>query len=253
MKLKQFSLPEWHLLSVVILFIFLYQPGLLRAEIKNGYEIELEETRQSLENINTMIKMEGRNNRERMIKLKKYLIKLKKIEARQSIYSDKTRKLLLQLKEIDPTLFSEIDSIKDKKGNSTDVYVKVVPLNKGQEIHGSTNLDQYNFDEDMYSSNYGIKIASVIVADCFRSIFLLAHELGHVKYQVPNLAEYFNFYFKTYRNSVQSKKGHARADQSGMSADETVKSFTQLYVSYRQSKNSKAATISSVKQKPDEY
>ncbi|HEX9651654.1 MAG TPA: hypothetical protein VGA21_13915, partial [Cyclobacteriaceae bacterium] len=61
MKLKQFSLPEGHLLSVVILFIFLYQPGLLRAEIKNGYEIELEETRQSLENINTMIKMEGRN------------------------------------------------------------------------------------------------------------------------------------------------------------------------------------------------
>jgi len=199
MKLKQFSLHGCHLLSVVILFIFLYQPGLLRAEIKNGYEIELEETRRCLENINTMIKMEGRNNRERMIKLKKYLIKLKKIEARQSIYSEKTRKLLLRLKEIDPTLFSEIDSIKDGKGNSTDVYVKVVPLNKDQEIHGSTNLDQYNFDEDMYSSSYGIKIASVIVADCFRSIFLLAHELGHVKYQVPEPGRIFQILFQNLR------------------------------------------------------
>ena len=59
-------------------------------------------------------------------------------------------------------------------------------------------MDQSSDDKDAYQSEYGKFTVSVKVWIVPRALLVLAHELGHVKYQVPNLASYFEFYKKHY-------------------------------------------------------
>jgi len=58
---------------------------------------------------------------------------------------------------------------------------------------------------------------------------VLSHELGHVKYQIPNLATYMTFYKKCYQDQESNCIGHNPADPSGKTAVEAEKSFRKGY------------------------
>ena len=63
-------------------------------------------------------------------------------------------------------------------------------------IAGTTNLGQDKKDPDTYESEYGTYTVSVRIVIGKKSLHLLAHELGHVRHQVPDLAAYYAFYTK---------------------------------------------------------
>lgn len=212
--------------------VFLINERLLAKEIKNGYEGELINADKSIWNLNCLLMREIRQGNERNIrKLEKYLRKVKKIKAEYLEYFKKTENLIQEMEIIDPVLFHEINSIEDKKGNLTDIYVKVIPFGKTQVLRGFTNVNHFEDDTNVYSSYYGEKSVSVKISDHPLALLILAHELGHVKYQVPNLAKYEKYYHSTYscRGIASNPKGHLSTDASGRSADLTVKEFLEKF------------------------
>ncbi len=68
-----------------------------------------------------------------------------------------------------------------------------------------------------------------------KALWLLAHEFGHVKYQVPHLASYVDFYKSTYlRKSFNSNFiGHFDDDSSGKVAKSYGRRYQQNYKIYR--------------------
>lgn len=147
-------------------------------------------------------------------------------------YYELTKILLQQFREIDPDLYQEIDCIKDRKGRPTDVYVKFVPHAKTQyQVLGTTNVCQSSADADLYSSEYGDGSVSVKVLIVSKALLVLAHEFGHVKVQVPTLAEYLSFYNATYRRNETELDlvGHDYNDLSGRAADACAKHFLSRY------------------------
>jgi len=160
-------------------------------------------------------------------------------------YYLKTASALAKLKLIDPFLFGSINSIKDKKGNVTHIYVKVVPGGTYHVIKdtqsptaGYSLVTPTEDDADVTFTKYGIHTAYVEVQDlphkpfCYSDVFLLAHEFGHLVYEVPNLADYSKFYRATYNRSCQLM-GHQWNDPSGKAVDKTLKSFLRLYRGYK--------------------
>ena len=116
-------------------------------------------------------------------------------------YYDLTESLLVQFKTIAPELYAEIDTIRDRLGRPVNVYIKFVPVD-GTDVkaEGTTYMNQSDYDKDAYHSEYGEFTVSVKVWIVPRALLVLAHELGHVKYQVPHAASYFEFYKKHYDN-----------------------------------------------------
>ncbi len=141
---------------------------------------------------------------------------------------DRTSEVLRTFKENDPELFEQVNNIRDKDGNVTDVYIKVIN-DYGAEngIYGSTNLNQSAHDIDAYTSPYGDYSVLVKVAECPKVLSLLAHEFGHVIYQVPNLASYVMYYQQAYGASGNSitGRGHLPDDPSHLSVKRVLKSF----------------------------
>jgi hypothetical protein len=65
-----------------------------------------------------------------------------------------------------------------------------------------------------------------------RALLVLAHEFGHVKYQVPNLASYMSFYKKRYNNVLKTNSiGHDVDDPSGKSAIQSGNRFQKNFAS----------------------
>ena len=66
-------------------------------------------------------------------------------------------------------------------------------------------------------------------------VTVLAHEFGHIKYQVPKLSEYIKFYndnYSTGSNYSGEEKGHIPSDKSGRMADKTETQFIKNYREY---------------------
>ena len=96
-------------------------------------------------------------------------------------------------------LYNEIDTIKDIKGRAVNVFVKFIPTDATEvKAWGTTYMRQVENDQDGYLSEYGELTVSVKIWIVNNALLVLAHELGHVKYQVPNLANYFEYYRKNY-------------------------------------------------------
>jgi hypothetical protein len=116
-------------------------------------------------------------------------------------YYELTEQLLAQFRSIAPDLYHEIDTIKDDEGRSTDVYVKFMPEEEMKvSVSGTTNIAQAEEDGNAYHSEYGAHTVSVRIAIGKKSLGLLAHELGHVKYQVPYLVSYVKYYNMHYQD-----------------------------------------------------
>ena len=205
------------------------------AEIKNGYAVGINAARVSLDVYNTLLFEQTGWTLQRKKAMQSKRMDLVKYIA----YHDLTESLLKQLKAIAPDLYNEIDTIRNRNGRSTDVYVRFIPEEEAPvQAWGVTNIANTPGDANIYLSEYGESSVSVKVCTVSQALLVLAHELGHVKYIVPNLANYKAYHIMRYPPcSTQSNHvGHDADDQSGKSAVVFEKRFKASYF-MRYSKN----------------
>ena len=197
-------------------------------EIKNGYESEIEGIRTSLNGLITLLNQDSDLSMFQRAAIKNKVDKL----VEYITYFELTEELLEQFRSIAPGLYNEVDTIKDCTGRKVNVFVRFVSENEMQRgAAGTTNLDHLPNDKNIYQSEYGPYTVSIKIASMKRSLFLLAHEFGHVKYQAPNLATYIEFYSLHYQNGIfnSSYIGHNSNDPSGQKALEYENIFRQQY------------------------
>lgn len=222
----------------LLFIIFIVTIGNVFGEIKNGYEKEIFQMRESLKSLNALLHI---NNNLSAVQRRKIEYRIDSLINNISNY-ELTKNLLEQFKIISPDLYSEIDTLKDNKGRNVDVFVKFIPAD-GTKIKawGTTYMSQVDYDKDAYRSEYGEFTVSIKVWIVNKALYVLAHELGHVKYQVPYFATYMNYYKKNYANRIYSPPnlGHNANDLSGKSATQYVKRFRKGYIQFLRTKNEK--------------
>jgi len=204
-------------------------------EIKNGYDHEILNVQESLK---TMTVMLHKNSDWTYAERKMITAKIMYLK-RVLMYYELTENLLVQFKTIAPELYHEIDTIRDKKGRPVNVYVKFIPHSASNiSAWGATYIDQVQGDADAYRSSYGPLTVSVQIWVVSKALLVLAHELGHVKYQVPNLASYVVYHRAQYTGSnIVGTIGHDLGDRSGRSAERFEKIFTRSYARYAKGSN----------------
>ncbi len=216
--------------SVIIIISFLMLNNAW-AKLRNGYEKNIRYVREQLKNYNDIFNTnynlsasEKRNTKN----------SIKNLIAYQSYY-ELTEELLKQFKLISPGLYNRIDSIKDSKGRPTDVYVKFIPREEAAIMAGGiTRMAQSNKDMDACFSEYGQNSVSIKIWLFSQALFALAHELGHVNYQVPNHETYSEYYKNEYASSLtdSNRLGHSTEDLSGRNAAAFEKEFRKDYLNY---------------------
>ncbi len=201
------------------------------AEIRNPYKSQLIEIDKCINNLKNILKTDL--DHQQALKIKKMLKDAYQEKYNATKYDKKTDELINLLQQIDHSLYTRINKIKDFEGNATHVYIKVVDelgnKKNGMETKGMTNLNHDSNNMHNYTSEYGKNTVSVKIADCGlkKNVFLLAHELGHVVYQVPNLKTYTSYYKKVYLdNSFEHNPlGHFHSDPSNKSVRDTISKF----------------------------
>jgi hypothetical protein len=200
-------------------------------EIKNGYEKTNLQTWESLKNLLFIL---AENNDMSFSQRRGIKQRIEKLES-DILYYELTENLLDQFRIIAPMLYNEIDTIKDNKGRAVHVYVKFVPEDATVvKAWGTTYISQDESDLDAYRSEYGDLTVSVKIWIVNNALKVLAHELGHVKYQVPHLASYCKFYEKHYFTGMRNPHimGHGTNDPSGKSAWKYENIFRKEYSSF---------------------
>ena len=206
-----------------------------KADIENGYQDELQVAEQSLKNLEELIKkLTPQNSDEQFYKLKSHYLRAKRTYKHLSAYYSKTEELITLLLTKDPAFYSSIKSVRNFHGQVTHVYIRVMPVNRMRPgIFGSTNLEQTINDPHVYQSRYGLNTVSVHIRECSPSkqLELLVHELAHVKYQVPNLASYMEYFKQSYLGFKEyGAYGHLKDDPSNQSvANEMIAFRAKVY------------------------
>ena len=196
-------------------------------EIKNGYEENILGAKEAL----TILRQSLISERDMSA------VQRRKVQAtittllNHITYYDLTENLLIHFRSIAPELYSQIDTITDRLGRPVNVHIRFVPID-GTDVkaEGTTYMKQSDSDIDACKSEYGEFTVSVKVWIVPRALLVLAHELGHVKYQVPNLASYMSFYRQRYNSVLKTNSiGHDVDDPSGQSAIQSGHSFQKNY------------------------
>jgi len=218
------------LLPIALAILYFGANDQTYAEIRNGYDIELVKAEKWIYNLNEIAK--GVLRTDECIKLGKRLETAHAIAEKFQENHTKTQALIENLRMVDPELFDEINTIQDLEGNETHIYVKVVE-DLASGIYGVTNLNQSVENQHVYNSEYGDYTVSVRVihAHPVWALWILVHELGHVRYQVPHLAAYTKFYKGEYQHQdfKVSRVGHLDDDPSHQSVQETLKAFRKSW------------------------
>lgn len=203
------------------------------AEIRNGYANDLIIVEKKLRIFNEFGQGFLRNDQRKKLEklLKTTHTKAEKLKENYA----KTQNLLEDLRMIAPSLYNEINTIKDHEGNDTHVYVKVVK-DLGPYFLGINNVAQSTSNPHVYTSEYGDHSVSVMVIypSAFKALKILVHELGHVRYQVPHLASYSAYHRRVYQSpSFKGKAiGHLSTDPSHQSVTETMSFFYKSWKQY---------------------
>src|SRR5688500_6029936 len=89
-------------------------------------------------------------------------------------------------------------------------------------------------DPHGYQSVYGPFTLSVKITITKHSLLILAHEFGHISYQVPNLATYVDFFSRQYTDQHMKSDylGHKPNDPSGQKALIFERIFTKANAEY---------------------
>ncbi len=217
-----------------------------QGEVKNGYEPEIELVRESLKALTILVSQDKDLSMFQKSAMKSKISKLGQYIA----YYELTRDLLGQFQLIAPELYNEVNNITDHTGQAVTIFVRFVPEEKIQAgAAGTTNLDCSGSDKNIYQSEYGPRSVSIRIASRTKSLEVLAHEFGHAKYQIANLATYYEYYSEHYLKSdfKSTYIGHKSNDASGQKALEFEKLFRETYLNF--SKNS-SVKIKSVYRSP---
>jgi hypothetical protein len=209
------------------ILLFVLTSHAVFGDIKNGYEKNIEASKESLKILRAKLLEDGSITVAQRRRLQSTIA----ILVNHVSYYQLTEGLLIQFKTIAPELYAEIDTITDRLGRPVNVYIRFVPID-GTDVkaEGTTYMDQSLSDQDTYVSEFGEFTVSVKVWIVPRALLVLAHELGHVKYQVPNLASYFAYHKTRYHDtSTPNSIGHDTGDPSGKSAMAFGKSFLKIY------------------------
>ena len=223
-----------------VLFMAVYLIALqsLMGEIKNGYASEIEGMHESLNALNTLLR-EGKN----LSPFQRATIKANINKLVEYIsYFELTETLLHQFKVVAPQMYDEIDALKDNTGQPVTVFVRFVPeLEMQRGAAGTTNLNHVEDDKNIYWSEFGVRTVSVKIASVMKALTLLAHEFGHVLYQVSHLSTYVEYYSIHYQNETFNSKyiGHNSNDPSGLKAGEYENSFNEQYSNFLKTGNKK--------------
>lgn len=212
------------------ILLFVLTSHAVFGEIKNGYEKNIGNSKESLKVLRAKLLEDGNLTAAQRRRLQSTIATL----VNHVSYYELTESLLTQFKTIAPQLYAEIDTITDRLGRPVDVYIRFVPIN-GTDVkaEGTTYMDQSLSDQDTYRSEFGEFTVSVKVWIVQKALLILAHELGHVKYQVPNLADYSMYHKSHYRyTSTPNSIGHDIDDPSGKSAVSFGKSFQKIYADF---------------------
>jgi len=218
-------------MKTYVLFIIMFDLSfcIVFGKIKNGYESQLKNSEEALQKLHAMLQDNSELSGAQRRKIKS------RIEDMEDhiLYYHLTEELLHQLKIVSPDIHSEMDTIKDKKGRATDVYVKVIPLEQATiDLEGATFFSQASGDEDKSTSEYGEGTISIRILITSNLIVVLCHELGHVKHIVPNLAHYMKFHKIHYAHLNFWYMGHDIDDRSGVSAEAYESKFRKDYALY---------------------
>ena len=223
--------------TVVIIasFIFLIAyDGVAR--IKNGYDRQIQATKSALHSI----KLRLADASELSVEAQRALeTEMRRLISYVSCY-ELTEELIVRLKTISPSIFWDVENITDKKGRATDVYIKLVPDDLTRiNLKAASFVKQLVGDVDASCSEHGPFSVSVDICIRQNSLFLLCHELGHIKYIIPNLAAYKLFYRKAYGQAKYvnlSFIGHGHRDKSGLIARQFEKMYRADMARYKQNR-----------------
>lgn len=228
------------ILLVALLTIAASSPSM--CEIRNFYERDIQAARMSKAALERLIAENNISNKQKKI-----------IQQRLDQHNDFinaheiTERLIKQLRTISPSIFNEIDTISDNSGRRVNVYIKCIrPYSSAIRAAGLTFISQSENDEHQYLSAMGENSVIVHIWIVDHSVFVLAHELGHVQYQVKNLAKYMRFYKDIYREFDQGTAiGHYPLDKSGKASISMEKRFARDYAIFLQngSRIEKLSTI----------
>ena len=216
--------------SIIFVMFFLVSSSAW-AKLKNGYEKDIRNVQQRLKRCNHILSTNDKLSTSEKRHLK---ADIKNLIVYQSYY-ELTEELLKRFKHISTDMYNRIDSIKDAKGRYTDVYVKFVPREEGLIMAGGvTYMSPAADDKHACFSEYGKYSVSIKIWLFNESLSALAHELGHVGYQVPNLETYTEYYIRAYRIlRIESNHiGHASSDRSGRNAMTFEKEFKKAYLDH---------------------
>lgn len=213
-----------------ILLLLMLSSADLFGKIKNGYEYRIQGYRTTLQNLKLLLLEDHHLSFIESQKIKTEINDMIDFIA----YYELTEKLIDQLRMVTPAIYNEIDSITDKKRRPTDVFIKLIPREQARiQLIAASFLAQGPTDEDANFSEHGEYSVSIEIWLSANALFLLCHELGHVKYIIPNLAAYSQFYQKHYsRRSTLSYIGHSHHDQSGKSAHDFEMKFLKDHANY---------------------
>ena len=217
--------------SLLLIALFIFSVGCLFGKIRNGYEAQLQRTKVSLQKLTSQL---AEDNNLSFLERQKIKTEIKRLINIISCY-ELTLELIDQLRMVSPDVYNEIDSIKDRRGRLTDVFIKVITEEQTRiQLKGASFFAQASEDEDANLSEHGEYSVSVNIWIVHNALQLLYHELGHVKYVVPNLASYSKFYKKYYHNYVigVNSIGHHTYDQSGKFACAFERRFFKDKVNY---------------------
>jgi len=209
--------------SIIVIMFFLVLNS-ASAKLKNGYENDIPNVREKLKNyihiLNTNDNLSVSDRRHLKTDIKNLIV--------YQSYYELTEELLKQFKLISPDMYNRIDTIKDAKGRYTDVYVKFIPRDQALIMAGGvTYMSQSAEDKHACFSEYGKHSVSIKIWLFNNALPALAHELGHVNYQIPNLETYTKYYQKVYQvlKTESNHLGHEFNDRSGINATTFQKEF----------------------------
>jgi hypothetical protein len=189
----------------------------LFAEIRNGYEAGLHGAITTLQQLSSRL-----SNDKNLSVLEKQILRseIKKVTDIISHY-ELTRQLINQFRIISPVIYSEMDTISDRRKRPTDIFIKLIPYEQTRvQLIAASFFRQSPRDGDASYSEYGENSVSVNICIGQNALQLLSHELGHISYVIPNLATYASFYKRYYRTELLdfSYVGHGTFDESGKMA-----------------------------------
>jgi hypothetical protein len=198
-------------------------------EIKNGYEKGILQTKESLKTYSALLHA-SRNNLTpyQRRKLEHRIDSLVTVISGYEI----TASLLEQFKIISPDLYAEIDALKNVNGWNVKVYVKFIEMpTTDTKVWGMTCMSPLGNDDETYASEYGKFTVSIKIWIGNNALVVLAHELGHVKYQVLHFSTYMKYYRENYTlgRDPSYLLGHNIDDLSGKSAARYVARFRRKY------------------------